>query len=27
MRLENFYQASKQAKDNKGSLDYGIEAI
>ncbi len=27
MRLENFYQASKQAKDNQGSLDYGIEAI
>jgi len=27
MRLENFYQASKQAKDNKGSLDYGATHI
>lgn len=27
MRLQNFYQASKQARDNSGSLDFGIEAI
>ena len=27
MRLENFYQASKQAQANGGSLNYGIEAI
>jgi hypothetical protein len=27
MRLENFYQASKQAKDNDQSLAYGVEAI
>jgi hypothetical protein len=27
MRLENFYQASKQAKDSGNSLAYGVEAI
>lgn len=27
MRLENFYQASKKARENSKSLDYGIEAI
>jgi hypothetical protein len=27
MRLQNFYQAYKQAKSNNESLDYGVEAI
>lgn len=27
MRLQNFYQASKQAKDNGSSLNFGIEVI